>query len=945
MKKIFVVLAAMFLLAIMACSGGGDGGNSNSSESASSTKISISGNISAPSGIAPSSLTVVTLGKETPVSSQGNFSTDVYKDGVAVVSAVPAGKSFGLMNVVVTNSTDNIVAASVNKGTKGSGVQLDAQTTAVSLVFLSPYFITNDPTVTSTLLPIIESDPKVAVLATVIEKVFTSSDPLNEPEYKQALIDAVQSVIDTLTTQKQSVAASKTASPGVTILHVPKISTFKSLTKAASLSPTTYYADQDYITVKAGTSGTGYGVTVESRNVGSIDWIAEAMEIDSTQFTSFVDFQAKASNKRTIYKDERQDVLGKLNAPAKSIFRYFDLIQEGFDWAFEYSFGKKALDQIPISSTKDGVYLIRSYSGATGQIIDSGEQVFIMSKVPNGETMNDAALATNMLMVCLETTSIFIDIRDLSIPTLLEAGMTAYHDEVSLVNNPTIKDLMSISVSVIKAMVEKGSEKFLKNGLLDMLKKSTDLIKAVISLPAEVSNTGKVFDRLLQMITSATPMETSFVVVGNPFPSPQTNIYTVSGKVTHNGTGLAGVIVTLTGANSASDTTDSSGDYSFTDRANGNYTVTPSLTGYSFSPSSTAVNVSGADKPNINFTATASTAPKYSMSGTIHVGSNSGVALSGATVSIAGLTATTDGTGYFYIAGISAGTYAFSVSKSGYDTYTNSAYYIGSDQTGLNFYLTQSGTSGDYTSANIGTLKYVPAGSFQRDATSTNISTVSAFRMSQYEITRAQFLAIIETDPSDATYSSGTSDPVQMVTWYDAVEFCNKLSIAEGLTPVYTITGRTPATGYPITDASVTPTWANNGYRLPTEMEWMWAAMGATAGATGYLKAFAGSTGSNAIGDYAWYYGNSALTTHPVGTKLPNELGIYDMSGNVWEWCWDFLGEYPTGTQTNYRGAGADRVIRGGGWSIDASNAAVAIRSCYYPSYQGNIIGFRVVRP
>src|SRR5450759_3731188 len=109
MKKIFVVLAAMFLLVTMACSGGGGGGSTG--ESASSTKISISGNISAPSGIAPSSLTVVTLGKETPVSSQGNFSTDVYKDGVAVVSAVPAGKSFGLMNVVVTNSTkstDNI---------------------------------------------------------------------------------------------------------------------------------------------------------------------------------------------------------------------------------------------------------------------------------------------------------------------------------------------------------------------------------------------------------------------------------------------------------------------------------------------------------------------------------------------------------------------------------------------------------------------------------------------------------------------------------------------------------------------------------------------------------------------------------------------------------------------------------------------------------------------
>ena len=273
-------------------------------------------------------------------------------------------------------------------------------------------------------------------------------------------------------------------------------------------------------------------------------------------------------------------------------------------------------------------------------------------------------------------------------------------------------------------------------------------------------------------------------------------------------------------------------------------------------------------------------------------------------------------------------------------------------------------TSGDYTSPNIGTLKYVPAGSFQRDSDPANISTVSAFRMSKYEITRAQYLAIMGTDPSDTDYSSRISDPVQMVTWYDALEFCNKLSIAEGLTPVYTITGRTPATGYPITNATVVAAWANNGYRLPTEMEWMWAAMGATSGygytggvyTTGYLKAFAGSTGSNAIGDYAWTWENSSVNekSQPVGTKLPNELGLYDMSGNALEWCWDWYADNGmdpyyaiSGTVTNYRGAasGAFRVIRGGSWTRYASYATVAERDGYGPKYQGQSIGIRVVRP
>ena len=241
--------------------------------------------------------------------------------------------------------------------------------------------------------------------------------------------------------------------------------------------------------------------------------------------------------------------------------------------------------------------------------------------------------------------------------------------------------------------------------------------------------------------------------------------------------------------------------------------------------------------------------------------------------------------------------------------------------------------------------------------------------MSQYEITRAQFLAIIGKDPTTTAYSSGINDPVQNVNWYDAIAFCNKLSIAEGLTPVYSVSGVDFSTlmygDIPITDNNTgwytiwdtaTANWSANGYRLPTEMEWMWAAMGATSGygytggtyTTGYSKAFSGSTGNNDIGDYAWYGSNSGLTTHPAGTKLPNELGLYDMSGNVGEWCWDWYGSYPTGTQTDYRGASASgsRVYRGGNYGVDALNESVAYRYMDYPWHRRwGDIGFRVVRP
>jgi hypothetical protein len=172
-------------------------------------------------------------------------------------------------------------------------------------------------------------------------------------------------------------------------------------------------------------------------------------------------------------------------------------------------------------------------------------------------------------------------------------------------------------------------------------------------------------------------------------------------------------------------------------------------------------------------------------------------------------------------------------------------------------------------------FRYVPDGSFQRDSTSSNISIITrGYWMGETVVTQELFEAVMGINPSEFDGTAGKEPesgeiqnqrPVEMVSWYDAIAFCNKLSLSAGKEPVYSVSGITDWADlvYSAIPTSDDATWdaaimdmSKNGYRLPTEMEWMWAAMGADKtsqpNTTGYTKAFAGSDGSNSIGSYAW---------------------------------------------------------------------------------------------
>ena len=211
--------------------------------------------------------------------------------------------------------------------------------------------------------------------------------------------------------------------------------------------------------------------------------------------------------------------------------------------------------------------------------------------------------------------------------------------------------------------------------------------------------------------------------------------------------------------------------------------------------------------------------------------------------------------------------------------------------------------------------------------------TVGSFYMSKYEVTFEQYDEFCEATGRDKLDDEGwgrNARPVINVSWYDAVEFCNWLSEKEGLTPVYRGSGDNISSNF---DA--------NGYRLPTEAEWEYAARGGNNN-DGYEY-----SGTNTAGDVSWYSGNSSSETHPVGGKSPNSLGLYDMSGNVREWCWDWYGSdyYSNTTLVDPKGpdSGSYRVLRGGSWGNATNYLRCADRNRYYPVDTFNSNGFRVV--
>jgi hypothetical protein len=684
MKKIFVVLAAILLLAIMACSGKGDNGTAGSNGN---STVTVQGNLAVLSGDDATKYKVFNSNQSSTPSSSGSFSISVAKD-------IPT------YTYAISNDGKKVYVA-VRTSADGSNITINAQSTAEAMVLLNPLLIPRTSDERIKIINIVRADAAVKTLATVIESVYGSvDDPMSDSRISDALTNAVKSVLTSW--QSSSISTATALQQTVRKSSVLAYTVIRAASGSSSIQiyPTSSGVDMGALTLA---NSSGSNLKLELNNVGpggittNVDWVVRIVELDPTKIqwtNSGVPILPTDINIDSLIKTGGYDQPTIIEGAVGSGLLSFIVDPIG---KVATSFGAIVFPDNGINLPNDGVYAVIALSGSP--FGDSAEYNSVMNSAwqtslwAEAASINIGAAAIDIIGVSTSflnaATGVNIDISPLlevelgAIKAEITAnpsyigkayfvGKTIYicdklldnlkpyiHSSISDLESSGLKKFFHIAINTVTSVVDvwsgtiSASSRVL-NYLYSVTPREsgyavlgtfsgqapstpTDFSVTAVSSSqinlAWTASTGtvtgyKVYKEgtYLKSVTTTSTSDTglsastnycyyvtAYNAAGESVQTSQlcdttqsvTYTYSISGRVTLNGSGLSGVTITLTGSGSTSTTTDSSGNYSFSSAANGSYTVTPTMTGYTFTPANRTANVSGANVTVPDFVATA----------------------------------------------------------------------------------------------------------------------------------------------------------------------------------------------------------------------------------------------------------------------------------------------------------------------------------------------------
>jgi len=936
------------------------------------------GNVELPEEIDPTTLVVRNMEKVASLDDEGNFEIDVKTDQVSLLFCSVPDYEIPLMTVV---------SPGVSGMELQSAQEINELTTAKSLLMLNPFLATPFPDSMAKVNEAIDACSYLQTLEHLIERLNNG-----ESEVKDELVDTIGSALDEIIEYlNEHYPMEETNTSGTTPLQV----TFPLIDAQGIELDETIDVDLERVELSYTLQEIGGKTYYELTPKIPGNWISVNSVVILTKMNDSLTSEMMLTFQHTspigpYIEDLPQFGSVKSDCFIEWVDIFGKIIDKAIDFLFEVTFGNTETPLLVIPAYEEGNYAFTAYGGfadSTENEIFLDELWSLILKIRSGEGINlknlpyelvsfITMIGLNQMDIALNVVSMVADISELSSEELsagiVNATMKGLEHGIKVTNFASKSALQSIgkwavfareyianaSVELVKLVTEiatnEGVGKVAGVVLKIIGKEALKWLTIVPKAMSIVSNASEVLARITSMVGFVSPRELAFITVSqeNKLPvvtrvsGPSEEVSESSSTFTWTGNDPDGTITKYEyrkdGGNWVSNGISTSytwsgyseGEHKFEVRAQDNEGAYSNIISWSFTydvgnQAPTVTKVSGPSgtisQSSSTFTWTGSdsdgTITKYEYREDVGNG--------GAW--------TSNGTSKSYTwSGYSAGSHTFEVraqdNEGDYSniiswsfTYSAGTVVVGQMVTVEGGTFTMGDTWGD---------------GYSNELPVHQVTLTYDFEMGKYEVTFDEYDTFCDdtgrSKPDDYGWGRGTK-PVIWVSWWDTIAYCNWLSVENGLPVAYELKGEVNEGQLLDSNGNITTDITKVvGYRLPTEAEWEYAARG------GKHHSPYKYSGSDNVSDVAWYESKS---THEVGTKGPNELGIHDMSGNVYERCSDWYGSYSSSAQTNpYNNSGSYPVGRGGSAGTIATQVRVAYRTSGGPDVYGNFIGFRIAR-